>query len=247
MGVIMKTKFIFLAIFLLAPWLAHGMEQMAMPGKAQPAETSQTAAPYDAIVNLGGDCQPQYQMKTNKLRPCALPFDYLITPFDSLYKILEERFEGFLKPENFMLKVNGKEKWVEDKAYGTRLIHDFPLNEKFLDEYEKVRSKYQRRIDRFLNILDKSKKVLFIRKRITREQAIKLDALISRLYPHLEYALVCLDGSEEIKTNWNLDRIRNFFLRQTTPYVWSGDNGAWAEIFAELQLESMKCDQPVQD
>lgn len=204
-------------------------------------------APYDAIINLGGNCQPQYQLKINKLRRYALPFDHLITPFGSLYLLLISKFEDYLLPDNFVLKTTDKEKYIEDVRYGTRLMHDLKLEENFLDDFASFKEKYERRIKRLYDILATSKKVLFIRQRITREQALQLDELLSQLFPHLEYLIVALDGTEEINTDWQLPRVKNFFLRQMDPYVWSGDNGAWKEIFVAVHIESMMIDSPLQE
>jgi hypothetical protein len=56
-----------------------------------------TEQPFDAIINLGRDCQIAYQMHTNGIREYALPFDKLITQFDSLCKLLENKFDGFME------------------------------------------------------------------------------------------------------------------------------------------------------
>ena len=82
------------------------------------------------------------------------------------------------------------------------------------------------------------KRILFIRKRITREHAINLDTILLKIWPHLDYLILALDGSEEAKSDWQLDRVRNFYLRQPVPYVWKGDNDAWKEIFEDLHLET---------
>ena len=58
---------------------------------------------YDAVINLGGDCQVTYQLRKHNLRPHALPFDWLITPFDSFYKLLEHNFDQFLEKNNLAL------------------------------------------------------------------------------------------------------------------------------------------------
>lgn len=82
---------------------------------------SALAQPFDAIINLGGDCQVAYQMYVNGIRKYALPFDTLITPYDALYGMLANNFEGFMEPENFVYMINEKnEKYILDQKYGSR-------------------------------------------------------------------------------------------------------------------------------
>jgi hypothetical protein len=192
---------------------------------------------YDAIVNLGRDCEVAHQMIARKLRRYALPFDYLVTTAESVGAMLDQKFAGFLDPGNFVLRL--EDGWIEDLRYGTQLLHDFRVTDAFLSDYDMVRERYQRRIDRLFGILESSRRLIFIRKGITREQALELDATLTRLFPHLDYLLVALDGTEEMKSEWHLPRIKNMFLKQAVPWVWTGDDGAWAEIFAALEVDSM--------
>ncbi len=193
---------------------------------------------FDAIINLGGDCQVAYQMQINGIRKYALPFDKLITPYASLHKLLENKFEGFMHPDNLELVITDKEKYILDKKYGTRLIHDFKLEEDFLKDYDSIKETYQRRIDRLFKVLKESKNPLVIRKIITKEQAVVLQNLLKHLRSGKPFILAALDGTEEMKTSWQLEdqEIQNFYLRQPAPYSWKGDNAAWKEIFVALGL-----------
>ncbi len=192
--------------------------------------------PYDALINLGGDCQLAYQMKEHGLREYALPFDWLITPFDSLYKILENRFDGFLDIDNFELVDTGTEEYIRDKKYDTRWIHGFKVEENFLKDYDAIAQKGIRRIERFLRLLIESENPLFIRKRITQEQSRALADLLIVLRGNNNFTLLALDGNETAKEDWHIDNVVNFHLRQPDPYTWKGDPEAWREIFVAMQL-----------
>ena len=192
---------------------------------------------YDAVINLGGDCQSAYQMSLHGIRHYALPFDSLITPVDSVIYLLEEQFCDFLKKDNLSLVTKGTEKFILDSKYNVRLIHDFKLEEDFLQEYDNIKEKYDRRVSRFLEILQTSRSVLFIRKNITKEQALRFDAALSRLYPHLDFALLALGGGQDIQEDWGIARVKNRFLKQLEPYSWKGDPNAWKALFQEMGLE----------
>ena len=52
------------------------------------------------------------------------------------------------------------------------------------------------------------------------------------------FLFVALDGSDEIRKDWQIAGIRNYYLRQPDPYVWKGDHEAWKEIFHALGLQT---------
>ena len=198
---------------------------------------SLVAQPYDAIINLGGDCQVAYQLHVHGLRQYALPFDGFITPFYALYNMVLYDFDGFLEPDNFELAIDSNNnKYILDKKYGIGLLHDFKLEEDFLSGYAVFVEKYGRRIDRFRNLMIESHYPLFIRKRITKEQAVKLRDLIVDLRQGRPFLLVALDNTDEIRSDWQLDLVVNYYLQQPKPYVWKGDTQAWKEIFDNLGL-----------
>ena len=192
--------------------------------------------PFDALLNLGGECQVAYQMRLHGIRAEALPFDWNITPFSALEKILKDRFEHFLEKEHLVFIHNEKEKYILDTYYGIRFLHDFKLDENFMDDYEKIKIIYERRIERFLNLLQESNHALFIRKKVTKDQAIILRELLKELYPNNNFLILAVDNSDEIKTDWQLENIKNFYLRPPVPLSWKGDASAWEEIFLSMGL-----------
>jgi hypothetical protein len=194
---------------------------------------------YDAIINLGGDCQVAYQLKKNNLRSCALPFDLLITPFDSLRKLLEHNFDQFLAKNNLAF-ITGPDKYIIDTQYGVRLIHDFKLSEEFLQDYDTIHDRYARRVKRFYDIIQTNYKIVFIRKNITKQQAQELSTLIHTLFPHLEYTILALATTEEIKQPWDIPHVQNYYLRQKEPYTWKGDDTAWQEILSNIEIKPDK-------
>ncbi len=208
-----------------------------------PAHLQGCQPPADALVSLGRDCQIAYQMKINGFRKEALPFDQLLTSCDSLSNMLSERLEGFLEPSNFALITKGNPavnggNYVLDEKYKSYLIHDFKLNKEYMDDFNRIKEAYQRRIKRLLEIIDKSAHPLFIRKEASKEQALAIHKILTTLRNNKPFTLAVLDTTPEIKEDWNLKEhgIRNFYLRQPEPYEWTGDNNAWKEIFTSLGL-----------
>lgn len=211
-------------------------------------EECYSAQPQDCVViSLGYRCQAAQQMIINGLRTAAYPFDWLITSFDSMYDLLSNDFRDFLEQENLIFlappyeddygqfKV-AKYSYVFDKKNKVIFRHDFPLNQNFLGEYEKVKQKYERRIQRFYETIRSGKFIYFIRRVMSRDQAKLLTELIDSKFPSLKYELVVIDHNEEVKKNWNLPHVKNFYLGFTKPYQRDGDNEGWKKIFQDLGL-----------
>ena len=194
--------------------------------------------PYDALIPLGGDCQLAWQMRINGLRQQALPLDWSITSPEALMKVLDNKFHDYLNSDNLEYVENGTEKYILEKKYGVSFVHEFKREKNFLDTYAEVKEKCDRRIDRFFKIIEECKNPLFIRKGITKEQAITLTALINnKLVPGKKFQLLALDTNEEIKETWNCLNIVNYYVKQPDPYVWDGDYEAWKEIFTKVGLK----------
>lgn len=131
-------------------------------------------------ISLGIRCDSAIQLRTHlsrhyHLRDNAYPFDWVISPFDSLYKCLEEDFKNFLRSDSLIIydQVFGLT-GVMDTYYGLQFIHDFPITiipdlyiseleanppymglvvPKLLDYLEAIKEKYARRIKRFREAL----------------------------------------------------------------------------------------------
>jgi len=114
-------------------------------------------------ISLGGTCGPALNLRDLKIRTEAYPFDWLVSPFESLYRALTDDFELFL----INIQVAPHKNGVIDH-YGFHFTHDWPtildhdfdpLTTDFIGcstlypEWEmalpSVRKKYQRRIKRF--------------------------------------------------------------------------------------------------
>lgn len=191
--------------------------------------------PFDVIISLGGDCQVAYQLSVNGLSKHTLPFDSMLISYESLVDMLGCKFSGFMNPENigFMVNANG-EKSLCDERYGTRLFHDFNPQDDFLKNYTIISSKYLRSIDLFINLVVTAHYPLFIRKTISKKQAIELKNLLAEMRDGRPFLLVCLDDTQEIQSDWQLADVRNYYLQQPEPYTWKGDEQAWKEIFKNI-------------
>jgi hypothetical protein len=214
---------------------------------------------FDIAIGLGGRCQVAYNLQKNGLRQQAFPFDWLITPFEGLIRFLAYQGRGFTNKENFLFHITAYNvpTAVMDTMYGFCLLHDFdyslidgiPTVKRFHEvevrNYDEIKFKYDRRIKRFFEVLNSDKKVLLVRLGITYHQAVFLDEFIHSHYPNLDYLILAVDDSEEIKTDWGLTRVKNVYAQQVT--YWQGREDVWKAILDRFEFSFERELPEVQD
>jgi hypothetical protein len=170
----------------------------------------------------------------------AFPFDWTVTPFDSLCHFIETDFVTFLRPENLCYVADDRPyaPYVEDTVHGILFPHDFPQGDSFLEHFEPVRQKYARRIERLQNLLDSDAKVLMIRTDLTKEQAEYLRDLVKKKYPRLTFVIMALTFTVEEESDWGLADIRKFCLPPSQPVFWEGYDEPYRAAITAMGVEN---------
>lgn len=102
---------------------------------------------FEYFISLGPACPIAASMSKYGLRSFSGPFDWLYTPELSwVLHYIETDFKDFLLQKN-LEGLDDNSNHFQDKQSGIRFIHD---KEDFKSEYEKLRHKYNRRIENFL-------------------------------------------------------------------------------------------------
>lgn len=115
---------------------------------------------YQHVISLGHFCAVASELERLGYRDASLPFDWLITPFESVMHMIETNFNDFLVLEN--LKRDEKRKYIiKDTKYNIAFYHDYKPNQSIETQHEIVKAKYDRRIKRFYDYI--TEKTLFIR------------------------------------------------------------------------------------
>ena len=143
-------------------------------------ESEGTAKHFDRIISLGCNCELALSIRDYFGIERAYPFDWWISPFQALWKLLEGRFHDLLNINNLevssdLLTVRDNSLWApvrEPQAHYNLLYHhDFKKteDEKIIPDLIEqqlplVKQKYDMLIHRFFNDLQ-NKRVLFIRNR----------------------------------------------------------------------------------
>ena len=167
----------------------------------------------------------------------------MITKYDILFS------QGYS-----VLRLNENRRAVINTRHNIDFIHDFPTSERnevsqddgqtgniphnFLDHLPGVKKKYQPRIDRFFNALNGSRPVIFIRTHITPNEAQAFIKLMNLYYPNLKYTLAIIHKHSDIKYEWNIPNVFNFYVNPPSGQYTAADD--WYNVFKELGLTTHK-------
>lgn len=139
---------------------------------------------FDLIVSLGEDCACSSYLRKFNLQSASYPFDWLTkASLETRFELLLSNFEGFLD-KKYLVHIEKNPNCVNDykneyyKNIKNEIIflHDFPASMTFEEGYELVFEKYQRRIKRLYEKIEKSKKVLFVW--LGKTQSIENDKIL---------------------------------------------------------------------
>jgi hypothetical protein len=184
----------------------------------------------------------------------AYPFDWWITPFQALWKLLENRFDDLFNIQH--LEVSSDLLTVRDRYYNLLYHHDFERTEDdhvIPDRIERqiplLKQKYNMLIHRFLNDL-KGKRILFIRNRDGNISHLERDAtpmdentfiqlydLLERLFPGSALSLLIAN----CPVFPDIQRREGFIIWDTVAdyedyELFTGSRKGWREMFSRNNL-----------
>lgn len=100
------------------------------------------------IISLGFFCSIAEELERMGFRSRSSPFDWLISDFEGVLKLLDNNFEYFLEYELLYQKVDQKAVYKNIK-YDISFYHDFNKFKPLIDQLAVVQEKYSRRIEQF--------------------------------------------------------------------------------------------------
>lgn len=197
---------------------------------------------YHAIFSLGNLCLASIQLEKNGIRPYAGPVDWVASHnLPDITALLRNRFTGFMDYEH--LSVEGKSSdtlyLVKENYYNIYSNHDFYTHNNFpphLAAYPEIKAKYDRRVVRFLEKMQTSPKILFIRTEGTLEQAAELENVLRELVVH-DFNLLLINHHpvpHPIEIPCPLEKV--CMLQFPDTEIWEGNNHCWRELLNGIQL-----------
>jgi len=197
---------------------------------------------YDAIFSLGDLCLTSLQLKDNNLRTFSGILDWISSPsLKNVNVLLQNRFADFLNLKNLRI-IKYISQWdllVWDEVYNIGFNHDFKTDKNTLTHlggYAEVKEKYDRRIQRFLEKLSTSQRILFIRTETSFEEVAELEAILSGMIANDFRILVInhTDVDHLVEKSWSLQRVCAIELPNHDK--WNANNHYWKMILADITL-----------
>ena len=164
---------------------------------------------FSNVVSLGFSCYVAKDLERMGYRQSSYPFDWVISSFPDVVRLIENGFEENLKLENMEQDaVHGN--CYHDRGTGLDYYHDFfPDAGTIQQQHDDVLSKYTRRILRFFRT-GKSP-TLYVRLirnqddfRWTATHAQEIEQVIQKLNPASEVVYIVLEDAEFSEENHNL-------------------------------------------
>lgn len=164
------------------------------------------------FISLGYNCDVAHFLRYSGLRKKAYPFDWCITPTNSIINLFKNNFEDFLNIKNMTFSdphpasyFEGESKYIIEtdklvvsgycERYKMLFPHDFPIEDKA--SYIDVSIKYNERATRLLKLLEGHRKLVFVYKlKDNLEEDIfvkKLNSLLRDKNPKLDFHLISLE------------------------------------------------------
>lgn len=200
------------------------------------------------ILPMGNDCSSADASKKLKLRKVAFPFDWI----KSTVIILEECFKDNFVKFHKNIKFNDTKTRLIDE-YGFEFPHDYPNNTKhsndininiddvyisesciidnYKDYYDIVLQKYNRRIERFKNIINDTKPIIVLCRYDTKD-VLKIQELFIKYYK--KDNIYFLNSTFEIFEN---SKIKNIYTEENN--IWNETN-IWKSHLYDLILNKLK-------
>ncbi|MUL34242.1 DUF1796 family putative cysteine peptidase [Priestia megaterium] len=197
---------------------------------------------YDSIFSLGDLCLTSLQLKDNNLRTFSGILDWVSSPsLKNVNVLLQNRFADFLNLKNLRI-IKYISQWdllVWDEVYNIGFNHDFKTDKNtltYLGGYAEVKEKYDRRIQRFLEKLSTSQRILFIRTEANFEEVAELEAILSGMIANDFRILVInhTDVDHLVEKSWSLQRVCAIELPNHDK--WNANNHYWKKILTDITL-----------
>lgn len=217
-------------------------------------------AKFDFVVPLGATCITAHNVRSCGLQKESLPFDWIwISGLPMITGFLSENFSGFMLKENLrFLRNNGDADIYRDELTKTEFWHDFMAGQDFDASYDANYPKYQRRICRLYDHLNRSRTVLWVRMVKIKPQQPKTDddfmfenapyppetllnefSELQRLYPNKRFKLLQFYLYDEPHEHREYDlspEVHICEMRNDESFGWKGDMSAIAEVLQKYEL-----------
>ncbi len=200
---------------------------------------------YDFIVSLGETCISSGNLRRNKLQYESFPFDWIVITLERSVQMLKTHFKNFLELQNLQLSARAEnhDRYM-DVVQQIEFVHDFDSDTDPSVNFEKVKNKYFRRIERIFQRMSEARSILFvisanrhIEDEILRQQWVELH----KLCPQANVDLICFElpqGDKSVKNCRISEQIQRFVLTSPNPNDWNALRDDYTECLKPFKLKA---------
>jgi hypothetical protein len=209
------------------------------------------------VVPIGLSCRVSYQVRSYFGSSIAYPFDWWLTPIDSLNSYLSDpdpdRVYGAGALDEVV--VDGHVTSVVAPEFGFLLYHEFPREDAGLptrvvaqgwrDHVPEQRARHARRLERLLALNRPGRRILFVRDRLdvdgkgaetATESVAKLWSILSNHWSRAEIELLLVNVPCDARIAHPCVRWVDFEdVREDSPEGWRGSSAGWVRAFASRE------------
>jgi len=193
---------------------------------------------YDKIIGIGHSCVPAYQIRRNFGQQEAYFFDWLVMPPSALVSIIKKGLISLFCKEKFVIYEQAGTSAtyvpVVQKELNIIFYHDFRKSFGLLD-YDQVLKKYSFLADRWNQLMQGGKKILFIRHHIKKDECVETYEAIRSTYFSLDFKILAVNECDPNTLLWNIDGIYSYYIKSSNS--WHGDNNEWLRVFREMKIK----------
>ncbi len=176
-------------------------------------------------ISIGLDCSVAWQLQKHNIRTVAFPFDWMkISSIDTICRVIESDFRCFFDrehirpveittsfpvfeddfPDVFETETGLK---VQNTYYNITFPHEFHDVADFETNFDKIKDKYERRIQRFNEYITKpDTKLVFVSNKKTSD-IDKLKKIVKQKYDvDVDVVNICYDKKMKI-SSWHKNEI----------------------------------------
>ena len=116
---------------------------------------------FDYIISLGFFCGVAQEIERRGFRDESFPFDWVISNLNTVNKLIENKFDKLFDLD-YLYKNDESQNVIRHKNYKFDIHHDFDKERGIEEQLKFVSQKYERRINRFYEVLNAENKILFV-------------------------------------------------------------------------------------
>ena len=210
---------------------------------------------YKEVISLGGNCETAHQIRRFSARDKAYPFDWLITPFDSVSLLMKKGADLLFDLDNLFL--GPYRVVVRCTATGIIHHHDFERDGEALVirdaiplQIANLKSKYKMLWDRLDSQCTSGDPVLFIRTwneflhypdsaaKHCADTAYDFENFVGAIedrYPKLDFDIAFVNYGASSRTTFGKAKFADIDYSDAL-YDWRGSDKGWDKFFTALYL-----------